>query len=256
MSVPSFPDIDIALLRSNIIPSLTEKIHTQKLLGEEKDHLKQYDEELNRLKKIVRKLRKERDAFEAQIWKRQSWITGIRRLPVGILLEIFSRVVFSESDALLTITQVCTPAHGSSKLVKSAVCSPLLTLTHVSHYWRKMAVSCLRLWSLISVNVACPRSEFGDILSLYIGNSVNHPLDIEIHGSGKFHPGNLKYWGEHGVAVAGFPASLIQLTRPPHFNTHCCDLGPHRRHLASLAISAGNSILMHNDHSPSLSNQC
>ncbi|KAF9259431.1 hypothetical protein L218DRAFT_665073 [Marasmius fiardii PR-910] len=210
---------NITLLRSNIIPSPTEKTHAQKLLEEEKGRLKQYDEGLNRLNEILRRLRKEMDALEARIRKRQSWI----------VFDVSQSKSYSRSSP---------ESYSQSRMRRSRSPSPLLTLAHVSHYWRKMAVSCPRLWSFISVNVACPRSEFGDILSLYIENSANHPLYINVRGAGRWiGQGDLSKYrerslGEHGVAILDRILSQSERIRLLKFVLFDLDVGladtPHR----------------------------
>ncbi|KAF9259444.1 hypothetical protein L218DRAFT_1058724 [Marasmius fiardii PR-910] len=99
-------------------------------------------------------------------------MANVRRLPVELLLEIFSQVVFSKSAATLKIWN------------KSNVFGPSLTLSHVSHHWRTIASSCPRLWSSIFIDVDRPRSRFDAILSTYIKNSADCPLAITIIGPG------------------------------------------------------------------------
>ncbi|KAF9254882.1 hypothetical protein L218DRAFT_400106 [Marasmius fiardii PR-910] len=119
-------------------------------------------------------------------------MANVRRLPV-LLLEIFSQVGFSKSAATLKIWS------------GSKVFSPSLTLSHVSHHWQTILVSCSRLWSSISIDIDRPRSRFDAILSTYIKNSADYPLDITIVGLG---PSNRRgnYYrcgclGANGIAI-------------------------------------------------------
>ncbi|KAF9257133.1 hypothetical protein L218DRAFT_965601 [Marasmius fiardii PR-910] len=140
--IPLFPAINLAQLRSNAIPSSTEKIRIRAILEIEKDQLRLYDEELDRLEGVVKKLREERNRLEQRLRNRKGWMAGIRRLPVELLVKIFSHLS-SASDSTLTIYL------DKDEDDAEVVLAPSLILSQVSHHWREVAVSCPDLWSSI-----------------------------------------------------------------------------------------------------------
>ncbi|KAG7085374.1 hypothetical protein E1B28_002937 [Marasmius oreades] len=173
---PSFPGLELALLRSNIPPSSTERRHMCQILEIEKDQLKLYGEELDCRVGIAKKLREERSCLERRIRERESWLAGIRRLPVEILTEIFS-IFCSMYDHALAIYNLDDEDRDKYYTVVS---DPTLALSQVSHHWRQVAVSCPHLWSSIDVEVRRPVCDYGGILAAYLENSASHPLQIRI----------------------------------------------------------------------------
>ncbi|KAG7085376.1 hypothetical protein E1B28_002939 [Marasmius oreades] len=197
--LPSFPGVDFNHLRANITPSSTEKSHEIEVLEKEWDQLGLYDKELECLDEIARKLKKERNLLAVRISKRKSWLAAIRRLPVEILADIFSRVCSTQAKTL-SIFQLPEEPDDAHYVI-----SPPLTLSHVSYYWRRVAISCPHLWSSIQVDVTQPFSSFDGILSTYLTNSASQPLDITIFDTGESHFAVLDYreekLGVNGVAI-------------------------------------------------------
>ncbi|KAF9259435.1 hypothetical protein L218DRAFT_665113 [Marasmius fiardii PR-910] len=194
----SFPPVELARLRANVLPSSTEKSHTRHILEQEKDELKLYDEELDHLDGIVKILKEKRNKLAAQIKERKSWIAGIRRLPVEVLEEIFL-LPCSSKNGTLTISK--------EGLKKTQFTAPPLTLAQVSCHWRNVAFCCPRLWTSIDVSVAQPSSRFEDILHTYFGNSARLPLNVTLRAPDYwrveeiYRESYLYYLGDDGVAL-------------------------------------------------------
>ncbi|KAF9259441.1 hypothetical protein L218DRAFT_1058716 [Marasmius fiardii PR-910] len=129
----SFPRVELAKLRSNFLPSSTEKSSTRHILEREKDQLKLYGEELDRLDGIVKILKEERRKLARQIEEHESWIAGIRHLPVQYLAKIFLLVCASEDGTLSIIrksggkTQITAPALTLAGLASLEKCCILLS---------------------------------------------------------------------------------------------------------------------------------
>ncbi|KAF9255021.1 hypothetical protein L218DRAFT_912775 [Marasmius fiardii PR-910] len=211
--IPTFPAVDQDQLRANIVPSSTVKSDMCEVLEKERHQLSLYDEELDRLDRIVKKLRRERDCLAGRIRERESWSAPIRRVPVEILVEIFLTLhstwkrtlkIFRKETDDPAEEDIFTEKYGSQSGNEAYVSSPPLALAQVSHHWRKVAVSCRRLWSSIDVDVGQPPSAFKSLISTYFWNSADHPLEIRIKGPDKRN-GTGDYiavrLGENGVTI-------------------------------------------------------
>ncbi|KAF9259436.1 hypothetical protein L218DRAFT_665133 [Marasmius fiardii PR-910] len=193
----SFPGVKLAQLRSNFLPSSTEKSHTRHILEQEKDQLKLYDEELDLLDGIVKILKEKRENLTGKIKERESWMAGIRRLPVELLVEIFLLVCHcSSTETMLFLSQ--------KKSIDSHFdFAPPLTLSQVSCHWRNVAFRCPHLWTSINVNVAQPYGRFEEVLRTYLENSGNLPLNIAIMAPGHWDIDDYRKncLGDGGVAI-------------------------------------------------------
>ncbi|KAF9256283.1 hypothetical protein L218DRAFT_1007536 [Marasmius fiardii PR-910] len=110
----------------------------------------------------------------------QSSASGIQRPPAEALAEIFSHLC-SASDYTLSI--VGKHIDKKDDVDYQELSTPPLTLLQVSHYWRKVAFSCLALWSSIEVGLTGPSiSNHKIVLSTYFKNTASRSLDITIRG--------------------------------------------------------------------------
>ncbi|KAG7085375.1 hypothetical protein E1B28_002938 [Marasmius oreades] len=206
---PSFPALELAQLRLNHPPSSSERSHACKILEKEKDQLKWYDKELNRLIGIVNKLKEERSCLERRIMERENWLAGIRHLPIEILAEIFS-ISCSTYDHALAIYKL----EGKGETVVTA---PVLALSQVSHHWRRVAALCPRLWSSISVDVGRFTGSYDGIFTAYLENSASHPLKIRIRNLGSS-------IGIHGSGAKRFALADKILLQSPRIEVLILDI--------------------------------
>ncbi|KAF9257622.1 hypothetical protein L218DRAFT_990955 [Marasmius fiardii PR-910] len=205
---PTFPSVEQAL-HSNVLPSNEERSLAHGILEQERYQLKLYDEELDRLDGIAKKLREERDGLARRIRLREGWsrssASGIQRLPAEALAEIFSHLC-SASDYTLSI--VGKHRDNKDDVDYQELSAPPLTLSQVSHYWRKVAFSCPALWSSIEVDLTGPSSDHEIVLSTtsdheivlstYFKNAASRSLDITIRGPDS----DLEYdLGENGPTI-------------------------------------------------------
>ncbi|KAF9257605.1 hypothetical protein L218DRAFT_949030 [Marasmius fiardii PR-910] len=181
---PTFPSVEQAL-HSNVLLSNEEQSLAHRILEQERYQLKLYDEELDHRDGIAKKLREEQDGLARRIrlcegWSRSS-ASGIQRLPAEALAEIFSHLC-SASDYMLSI--VGKHIDNKDNVDYQELSPPPLTLSQVSHYWRKVTFSCPALWSSIEVNLTGPStSDHKIVLSTYFKNAASRSLDITIRGS-------------------------------------------------------------------------
>ncbi|KAF9261510.1 hypothetical protein L218DRAFT_488187 [Marasmius fiardii PR-910] len=217
---PTFPSVEQAL-HSNVLPSNEERSLAHGILEQERYQLKLYDEELDRLDGITKKLREERDGLARRIKLREGWsrssASGIQRLPAEALAEIFSHLC-SASDYTLPI--VGKHIDNKEHVDYQELSAPPLTLSQVSHYWRKVAFSCPALWSSIEVDLTGPSTSNHEIvLSTYFKNAASHSLDITIRGSNS----DLEYdFGANGPTILE-PYSHSHLVLPsskPYSHSH------------------------------------
>ncbi|KAK7029366.1 hypothetical protein VNI00_014620 [Paramarasmius palmivorus] len=149
-------------------PSHVEIAHAKKAVVEEETQLLRYDAEIRRLGDIIRRLRAGQSLLQKQLDIHRSWAAPIQNLPPEILMEIFEYACLSEEHAL-TVTSRGRKIH-----------SPPFTISHVSSRWRRLARDRPHLWTSISIDLYRHRRDVRPLLKLFLQNSRNKPLRLEL----------------------------------------------------------------------------
>ncbi|KAK7060162.1 hypothetical protein VNI00_000926 [Paramarasmius palmivorus] len=166
------PPISVDALRSGRVYSDAEREETAAILELERDELRRYDEELDRLHRIVEKLEVERNVLRRNIASRENYISPIRRVPFEVWEKVFLEVAYSTSGYSLQISAV---GRKKSKVIAHPV-----ALSHVCSHWRSMLRFMPSVWSTISVNLHELELNIIPTLDLFLDNSKGRSLKIEL----------------------------------------------------------------------------
>ncbi|KAJ7609309.1 hypothetical protein DFH06DRAFT_187089 [Mycena polygramma] len=121
-----------ALLNSNEAPLGPDVTIIQSTISKIDEHMAELDAEVERVHERMRELQEERALFSDYRHQNHAVLSPVRRIPPEVLGEIVS----------------WTPRRGRRKTRMKD--SPWL-FTHVSQYWRAVAVSHSKLWSLVAI---------------------------------------------------------------------------------------------------------
>ncbi|KAG7094420.1 hypothetical protein E1B28_008020 [Marasmius oreades] len=160
-------------LRRNKPPSEDERSEALNALEKEKEELRQLD-------RALKPLLEWRRSLEKRIRERKSWLTGVRKLPVEILREIFAWVCLSEQHTLSIYKEKEHGSHGKS--LETIEMLPI-NLSHVCYHWRQVVTTSPHLWTSISIHVFNPSRSFSPLLATYLSNSADQPLRIRLYDS-------------------------------------------------------------------------
>ncbi|KAK7032054.1 hypothetical protein VNI00_013423 [Paramarasmius palmivorus] len=211
--------IPIHALRSDYIPTEAEITHARALIEKEDKLLKEYDKEVAWHREIVEKLEKDRKAVEERLEKRRASISGLRRLPVEVMDEIFSlacqTIRVGESEQWDTRNLYPFDIRYDEPIRAIA---HNLSLTCAS--WRRIVTSRPRLWSTISFDIyhRSRETDIRPLLRTYLKYSSTAPLQISIwdarrkRGS-KFRSVVTYYGGLDTKTVAAYRMILQQMHR-------------------------------------------
>ncbi|KAK7026071.1 hypothetical protein VNI00_015717 [Paramarasmius palmivorus] len=156
-------------LRFNGVPSDTDASKTTLFLRDVETELQRYDEELSRLRLLSQQLEIQRKELLKKAVQHRSWLSPIRKLPVEILQTIFLYTCPTNSSHSLVI--------DSDKAFRDA---PAYKLSCVSFHWKTIASGLPRLWSSLKVDIFELDTDPRSLLQLYLDNSRNQPLNLEI----------------------------------------------------------------------------
>ncbi|KAL1727377.1 hypothetical protein EV714DRAFT_217428 [Schizophyllum commune] len=127
-----------------------------------------YDEQIHRLKGVLRELRSRRDTTKVSIKQLRSLLAPVRRLP----REILDIVCWHSLPNLWDEEGI-----GYCQLAFSQVC----------HTWREVALACHPIWARLSLGDYSSKREswtrpvWEDMLGTYIHRSGSYPLSIDVH---------------------------------------------------------------------------
>ncbi|KAG7096362.1 hypothetical protein E1B28_003806 [Marasmius oreades] len=168
--------IDPILLHSIHVPSQVEIAQTLDSLEKETQQLQQYENTIDPLRRILKKLEAERQQLEVQITRRHSITSVQRRLPVEIWETIFSFACSFSSEDGYSLSIGFDPVFR----VNTMAVFPIL-LSHVCSRWRAIAFGCHTIWSSISINRVRDISMNHKILvGAFLANSGKSPLNIRV----------------------------------------------------------------------------
>ncbi|KAK7029362.1 hypothetical protein VNI00_014616 [Paramarasmius palmivorus] len=170
---PVYPPLSIPqeTFRSDYhLPSGEEKNGIRPIIKAEGAELARYDVELKRLREVIEKLEKERDALETRIIERRYFISAQRRIPNEIWDEIFEDVCLSDRYSL-AVSRDYVEAHA-------------LTLAQVCHRFRQLVKGRPLLWSSICVDLVKLNWDATDLITEYLRASGHADLDVSIQCRG------------------------------------------------------------------------
>ncbi|KAJ7144955.1 hypothetical protein C8R43DRAFT_1108790 [Mycena crocata] len=148
-------DALLAALRHNYSPEGGEADQIRRAIIDIDEEFKRYDPELSRLQSILSSLQQKRGNLQWYQDCCRGVLSPLRKLPPEILREIFLAGAGSEPDVIPVAGQVC-------------------------RYWRDVVVGTPKLWSRISIGRRrfSYSQRYGDVASLFLERSANHPLTV------------------------------------------------------------------------------
>jgi len=127
------------------------------------------DAEISSLTSALEGLKKRKAHLQSVKDNYRTLLAPVRKLPVEILLEIFS-LLCTKSPGL-SVTSACR---------RSLVCTPTLDIASTCNHWRKIALSNPSLWSNISIDLAYRGLSIPDLVKLYLQRSKSVLLTLTI----------------------------------------------------------------------------
>ncbi|KAK7041745.1 hypothetical protein VNI00_009034 [Paramarasmius palmivorus] len=160
--IPSadYPPIPVPVLRSNAVPTKTERIQTIAIVELEIRELQRYVVELAHLRRVVDKLESEKAVLEQRINQRKNWSSTLRRMPPEIWRQIFSLSCEFVGD--------------------SYVYRQTLQLSQVSSNWRDILSSFPELWSSFQIDLHRSGKGTEKLVELYLQYAGAHPLRFKV----------------------------------------------------------------------------
>ncbi|KAJ7441753.1 hypothetical protein FB451DRAFT_96336 [Mycena latifolia] len=166
-------------LGTNYCPRGEEIVQIRTLLIEPTLQLKHLDDEIAVLQKALDKLTEERTGISAYVDAHKALISPVRRLPLDIILEIFT---------------ACLPTHRNC--VMSALEAPVL-LGRICSSWRSISLLTPRLWSRLHIveppclynaahSLEKKLAQRLETTQMWLGRSGNCPLSISLQCNDSF----------------------------------------------------------------------
>lgn len=131
-------------LHTNYSPTASEILEIKDFLAKPLARLNHLEDEINRLNAIIEKLCDEHEALNAEIEAHRALISPLRRMPLDIMVEIFTHCLPTEHNAVMSTRE-----------------APLL-LGRVCSEWRSITLSTPRLWASLHILSSPLGSFFGD----------------------------------------------------------------------------------------------
>ncbi|KAJ3800867.1 hypothetical protein GGU11DRAFT_754065 [Lentinula aff. detonsa] len=149
------------LLYTNVAPSTQERCIIADLLEKKV-------QQVRKLEEMARMLNNELVQARDDLLEHKALLSGVRKLPVEILSEIFSQ---------------CLPEVDTSSVIWSPEPHPNqapLLLTQVCRSWRSIAIATPRLWSALIINASNGSPSHSAITRLWLDRSRNVPLTLTL----------------------------------------------------------------------------
>ncbi|KAK7051629.1 hypothetical protein VNI00_004608 [Paramarasmius palmivorus] len=172
----SYAPVPSDTLRSNRNPLSADISGVMTILEDEEHDLQHYEDEIERYRLVVRKLEAGRDELRRRIEERRSWMAPVRRLPVEILQDIFTKTC-NTGFGSLTIHEF--PQRDDEQM-ENYVLAPALTLSHVSTHWRYVACGLKALWASVMLMLDDMTRDLRPLINIYFMNASDQPLKIHI----------------------------------------------------------------------------
>ncbi|KAK1226758.1 hypothetical protein PQX77_010254 [Marasmius sp. AFHP31] len=170
--------IESHLLSSNYAPTDGEISRTKMFIEDEEGALAACEGGIASFHQVLDDLKTRRMVLEGRIKQRRDAISIKRRIPVELWARIFAMVYsMKEDEYLLTLR--------TSRTVLP-VMAPAVALSQVCSRWRGIMLSTPGLWASISISFSSILPSYQPLLELYLRNSKQCPLRIELAGGSFF----------------------------------------------------------------------
>ncbi|THU94520.1 hypothetical protein K435DRAFT_157300 [Dendrothele bispora CBS 962.96] len=175
---PSLPPVAQERLRNHDIPSDMETSRITALINQTEPDIARYELEIARLEDTLATLKAQRDKLKRYQSEYKTLLSPIRRLPVDVLLEIFSNVCSGPAGSL------SMPRTRERPRDHCVITATTLVLSQTCSFWRGVVENSPRLWSTLAVNLAIITDVEGDrieaLVQLYLTRSASSPLTLDI----------------------------------------------------------------------------
>ncbi|KAL0566435.1 hypothetical protein V5O48_015576 [Marasmius crinis-equi] len=163
--------IEAHTLRTNYIPSDVEASQILAIVEEEQREMDGLEEEAILLQCLLDRLETRKQALQANMARRRSSVSALRRFPTEIWGIIFEMVCSSENFSL-SLDLRPYRKHKISMLP--------VTLSHVCSRWRAIIPNSSRLWSSINIHFRSLARRDTTLIETYLENSRGSPLTLRI----------------------------------------------------------------------------
>ncbi|KAK7051646.1 hypothetical protein VNI00_004625 [Paramarasmius palmivorus] len=214
--------VDMDALRMSMPSTETDIVQAMECLEVEERELRHYDKTRGHASHTHTSLHEGRTLLERRIEERRSWLSPIHKLPFEILADIISYASVTSRGYSLEIPQ--------DKL-GSSIEAPICLLSHVSIWWRTVALSLPRLWASLSVDVYHAEPKHYALVALFDQRSQgleSLKLDIVAHPRhGRTPLRNqsemVSSFGQIGYDLLALLVQLLPRCRELHLSTkrHC-----------------------------------
>ncbi|KAK0450517.1 uncharacterized protein EV420DRAFT_1766608 [Desarmillaria tabescens] len=157
------------LLKSNCPPLDTERLQLEEFIGENRGFVASLQERVSQARAVLDELLEEERRVKDMIESCKTFIQPIRRIPEGVIHEIFSKFCDTKREGKDSLDKKFAP----------------LVLSQVCRDWRNVAVSTSRLRSFITLDFDWYRDELACqyLLQTYLLRSGKHDITLSIHSN-------------------------------------------------------------------------
>ncbi|THV01070.1 hypothetical protein K435DRAFT_655997, partial [Dendrothele bispora CBS 962.96] len=178
---PSLPPVAQERLRNHDVPSDTETSRITALIDQTELDINRYESEIAKLEDTLATLRARRHELKRYQGEYKTLLSPVRRLPIDILLEIFSAVCSESGGLYMPKTRKVLGQPKDHYIITATT----LVLSQICSFWRGVVENSPRLWSTLAVNLALVTdSTKGDgiqaLVDLYLIRSSSFPLSLDI----------------------------------------------------------------------------
>ncbi|KAK7470104.1 hypothetical protein VKT23_001545 [Stygiomarasmius scandens] len=170
------PSLTTHRLRTGYFPSAVEAADLKASAEAVQIDLDCYDEEVVSLTKALEELKRQRDSVLQYRDKHLGLLAPIRKLPVELLLKIFSLCCTSEEDPGLSVTTDQSEPYATSSIVSTNS----LALSQTCGLWRSILLSSPFLWACIRVDLSWKPFDLSALVELYLQRASSSLLTIHI----------------------------------------------------------------------------
>ncbi|KAK1218742.1 hypothetical protein PQX77_018567 [Marasmius sp. AFHP31] len=179
-SQPLLRAIDPHFLRFSSALSDREISEMKVLLEQEQEDMKWFEEEIDRVGRLLESLRAGKKALETNIEKRRSIVSSLWKLPTEVWELIFDSVCQSVHHGTATLVIDYTIYGGKVEATEEPLSVIPITLSHVCSHWRYVILGCPRLWSAIFFAFENIPKHAHNLLLTFLENPKGYPLDLYI----------------------------------------------------------------------------
>jgi len=172
-------------LRCNHTLSEEQILRTESVKNAALLELERYDREIDRLRRLIDRLLDKRRSLSNDIDICHSILAPIHRLPGELLGQVFSECCALPSDVLDSEFASSMPI-VPEQYQQYDMCGLRMNLSHVSSYWRTIALSTPALWSIFLIDLAKMNNSMLSLVLLHLERSAHSPLSFSIFDSANY----------------------------------------------------------------------